>query len=113
MSAYPIFDRIEEMAWARHYQQIVREEKETELADDLEKGLPQHLFESLCIDHLQRHGANKQAISHAFDDDVESGDALPIDLLTVRRTLLCAGVQDMSMTFSKVMMANASWQKPV
>ncbi|HFR1882522.1 TPA: host-nuclease inhibitor Gam family protein, partial [Shigella sonnei] len=25
MSAYPIFDRIEEMAWARHYQQIVRE----------------------------------------------------------------------------------------
>ncbi|EPO3205314.1 hypothetical protein ACT9C3_004400, partial [Shigella flexneri] len=42
-----------------------------------------------------------------------SGDALPIDLLTVRRTLLCAGVQDMSMTFSKVMMANASWQKPV
>ncbi|HFF6170003.1 TPA: host-nuclease inhibitor Gam family protein, partial [Shigella flexneri] len=34
-SAYPIFDRIEEMAWARHYQQIVREEKETELADDL------------------------------------------------------------------------------
>ncbi|EFX7939852.1 host-nuclease inhibitor protein Gam, partial [Shigella sonnei] len=23
------------------------------------------------IDHLQRHGANKQAISHAFDDDVE------------------------------------------
>ncbi|HFT3359472.1 TPA: host-nuclease inhibitor Gam family protein, partial [Shigella sonnei] len=28
MSAYPIFDRIEEMAWARHYQQIVREEKE-------------------------------------------------------------------------------------
>ncbi|EFX2938921.1 TPA: host-nuclease inhibitor Gam family protein, partial [Shigella sonnei] len=21
MSAYPIFDRIEEMAWARHYQQ--------------------------------------------------------------------------------------------
>ncbi|MGT0323397.1 host-nuclease inhibitor Gam family protein, partial [Shigella flexneri] len=53
------------MAWARHYQQIVREEKETELADDLEKGLPQHLFESLCIDHLQRHGANKQAISHA------------------------------------------------
>lgn len=45
--------------------------KETELADDLEKGLPQHLFESLCIDHLQRHGASKQAISRAFDDDVE------------------------------------------
>ncbi|WP_074464192.1 host-nuclease inhibitor Gam family protein [Escherichia coli] len=71
MSTYPIFDRIEEQAWSRHYQQIVREEKETALADDLEKCLPQHLFESLCIDHLQRHGASKQAISRAFDDDVE------------------------------------------
>ncbi|HBP3695616.1 TPA: host-nuclease inhibitor protein Gam [Escherichia coli] len=71
MSTYPIFDRIEELAWSHHYQKIVREEKETELADDLEKGLPQHLFESLCIDHLQRHGASKQAISRAFDDDVE------------------------------------------
>ncbi|HIA3090040.1 host-nuclease inhibitor Gam family protein [Escherichia coli] len=71
MSTYPIFDRIEEQAWSRHYQQIVREEKETALADDLEKGLPQHLFESLCINHLQRHGASKQAISRAFDDDVE------------------------------------------
>lgn len=71
MSTCPIFDRIEEQAWLRHYQQIIREEKETELADDLEKGLPQHLFESLCIDHLQRHGASKQAISRAFDDDVE------------------------------------------
>ncbi|EFK1930766.1 host-nuclease inhibitor protein Gam [Escherichia coli] len=71
MSTYPIFDRIEEQAWSRHYQQIVREEKETALADNLEKGLPQHLFESLCIDHLQRHGASKQAISRAFDDDVE------------------------------------------
>ncbi|MEF4120655.1 host-nuclease inhibitor Gam family protein [Escherichia coli] len=71
MSTCPIFDRTEELAWSRHYQKIVREEKETELADDLEKGLPQHLFESLCIDHLQRHGASKQAISRAFDDDVE------------------------------------------
>ncbi|ELO3110705.1 host-nuclease inhibitor protein Gam [Escherichia coli] len=71
MSTCPIFDRIEEQAWSRHYQQIVREEKETALANDLEKGLPQHLFESLCIDHLQRHGASKQAISRAFDDDVE------------------------------------------
>ncbi|GMM26429.1 hypothetical protein KTU0001_38530 [Escherichia coli] len=35
------------------------------------KGLPQHLFESLCIDHLQRHGASKKAITRAFDDDVE------------------------------------------
>ncbi|MBB0286693.1 host-nuclease inhibitor Gam family protein [Escherichia coli] len=46
-------------------------QKEAELADDMEKGLPQHLFESLCIDHLQRHGASKKAITRAFDDDVE------------------------------------------
>jgi hypothetical protein len=50
---------------------IAREETEAELADDLEKGLPQHLFESLCIDNLQRHGASKKAISRAFDDDVD------------------------------------------
>ncbi|EOK9712541.1 host-nuclease inhibitor Gam family protein, partial [Escherichia coli] len=47
MNAWLIPDRIEEQSWARHYRQITREENETELADDLEKGLPQHLFESL------------------------------------------------------------------
>lgn len=62
MNAWLIPDRIEEQSWARHYQQIAREETEAELADDLEKGLPQHLFESLCIDNLQ---------SRAFDDDVD------------------------------------------
>ena len=62
MNAYYIQDRLEAQSWARHYQQIAREEKEAELADDMEKGLPQHLFESLCIDHLQRHGASKKAI---------------------------------------------------
>lgn len=71
MNAYYIQDRLEAQSWARHYQQIAREEKETELADDMEKGLPQHLFESLCIDHLQRHGASKKAITRALDDDVE------------------------------------------
>ncbi|EMJ0382637.1 host-nuclease inhibitor protein Gam, partial [Salmonella enterica] len=55
----------------RHYQQIAREEKESELSDDLEKGLSLHMLESLCIDELQRRGASKQAISRAFDDDVE------------------------------------------
>ncbi|BDD34572.1 Host-nuclease inhibitor protein Gam [Escherichia coli] len=65
MNAYYIQDRLEAQSWARHYQQIAREEKEAELADDMEKGLPQHLFESLCIDHLQRHGASKKAISLA------------------------------------------------
>ncbi|ECI0121132.1 host-nuclease inhibitor protein Gam, partial [Salmonella enterica subsp. enterica] len=43
----------------------------SELADDLEKGLSLHMLESLCMDELQRHGANKKAISRAFDDDVE------------------------------------------
>lgn len=71
MNAYYIQDRLEAQSWARHYQQIAREEKEAELADDMEKGLPQHLFESLCIDHLQRCGASKKAITRAFDDDVE------------------------------------------
>lgn len=70
-NAYYIQDRLEAQSWTRHYQQIAREEKEAELADDMEKGLPQHLFESLCIDHLQRHGASKKAITRAFDDDVE------------------------------------------
>ncbi len=44
MNAYYIQDRLEAQSWARHYQQIAREEKEAELADDMEKGLPQHLF---------------------------------------------------------------------
>lgn len=39
MNAYYIQDRLEAQSWARHYQQIAREEKEAELADDLEKGL--------------------------------------------------------------------------
>lgn len=62
MNAYYIQDRLEAQSWARHYQQLAREEKEAELADDMEKGLPQHLFESLCIDHLQRHGASKKPL---------------------------------------------------
>lgn len=71
MNAYLTYDRIEAQNWTRHYQQIAREEKESELADDLEKGLSLHMLESLCMDELPRHGANKKAISRAFDDDVE------------------------------------------
>ncbi|EAA8046421.1 host-nuclease inhibitor protein Gam [Salmonella enterica] len=71
MNAYLTYDRIEAQDWTRHYQQIAREEKESELSDDLEKGLSLHMLESLCIDELQRRGASKQAISRAFDDDVE------------------------------------------
>lgn len=71
MSAYLIQDRIEAQTWTRHYQQIAREEKENDLADDLEKGLGLGQFESLCIDQLQRRGASTKAIIRAFEDDVE------------------------------------------
>ena len=71
MAAYHFQDRIEEQSWNQHYQQLAREEKESELADDMEKGIPLRLLESLCIDELQRRGASKQAISRAFDDDVD------------------------------------------
>lgn len=71
MAAYHVLDRIEAQNWTRHYQQIAREEMESELADDMEKGLSLGRFESLCIDQLQRRGASKKAISRAFEDDVE------------------------------------------
>ncbi|EMQ9340430.1 host-nuclease inhibitor protein Gam [Escherichia coli] len=71
MNAWLVPDRIEEQSWAQHYRKIAREEKEAELADDLEKGLHQHMFESLCLNELQRRGASKLAINRAFDDDVE------------------------------------------
>ena len=71
MNAYYIQDRLEAQSWARYYQQIAREEKEAELADDMEKGLPQHLFESLCIDHFATPRGQQKAITRAFDDDVE------------------------------------------
>ncbi len=71
MNAFLAHERIEAQDWTRHYQQLAREEKEAELADDLEKGLPAHLLESFCVDNLLRRGASKQAISRAFDDDVE------------------------------------------
>lgn len=71
MNAYYAQDRIEAQDWTRHYQQIAREEKEDELAQDIEKALPQRHFEALCIDNLQRTGVSVQAISRAFDDDVD------------------------------------------
>ena len=63
MNAYYIQDRLEAQSWARHYQQLAREEKEAELADDMEKGLPQHLFESLCIEIIC-NAARGQQKSH-------------------------------------------------
>lgn len=71
MNAYYAQDRIEAQDWTRHYQQIAREEKEDELVQDIEKALPQRHFEALCIDNLQRTGVSVQAISRAFDDDVD------------------------------------------
>lgn len=76
MAAYHVQDRIEEQSRNQHYQQLAREERESELADDMEKGLPLRLLESLCIDELQRRGASKQAISRAFDDDVDFQDRM-------------------------------------
>lgn len=46
MNAYYIQDRLEAQSWARHYQQIAHEEKEAELADDMEKACP-----STCLNH--------------------------------------------------------------
>ncbi|EKS4789378.1 gam [Salmonella enterica] len=71
MNAYAIYDAIEQRREHDDAIRILREEKEFELANNLERGLSQHLFESLCVEHLQRHGANKKAISRAFDNDVE------------------------------------------
>ncbi|HAX5209054.1 TPA: host-nuclease inhibitor protein Gam [Escherichia coli] len=71
MNAYLVQDCTDAMDWTRHYQQVAREEKEADLADDLEKGLHQHMFESLCLNELQRRGASRQAISRTFDDDVD------------------------------------------
>ncbi len=61
MNAYYIQDRLEAQSWARHYQQIAREER-GRTGRRHGKGLPQHLFESLCIDHLQRCGASKKPL---------------------------------------------------
>ncbi|HEL8054227.1 TPA: host-nuclease inhibitor protein Gam [Escherichia coli] len=84
---YYLYDRAEEQREAHHWQQIAREEAIQELADYLEKGLPQHLFESLCIDHLQRHGASKQAINRAFDDDVEFQERMAEHISDIAETI--------------------------
>lgn len=44
MNAYYIQDRLEAQSWVRHYQQIAREEKEAELADD-----PKRVCPSICL----------------------------------------------------------------
>ncbi|MBK4119376.1 host-nuclease inhibitor protein Gam [Pluralibacter gergoviae] len=66
MNAYRAYDAIEQKSWDTHYQQVASEEREVELADDFEKGLPFHKFESLFIAELLRCGASKQAIIAAF-----------------------------------------------
>lgn len=71
MNAYAIYDAIEQRRERDDVLRILREEEESELANNLERGLPQHLLESLCVDHLQRRGVSKRAISRAFDNDAE------------------------------------------
>lgn len=71
MNAYAIYDVIEQRRECDDVLRILREEEEFELANNLERGLSLHMLESVCIDNLQRHGANKKAIGRAFDDDVE------------------------------------------
>jgi len=71
MNAYYAQDRIEAQDWTRHYQKIEREDRESNLAEDIEKGLLQRHFEAVCIEQLQRRGVSVHAISLAFDDDVD------------------------------------------
>lgn len=70
MNAWLIPDRIEEQSWARHYQQIAREETEAELADDPKKVCP-----NTCLNRYASIICNvtgpAKAISRAFDDDVD------------------------------------------
>lgn len=70
MNAYYIQDRLEAQSWARHYQQLAREEKEAELADDMEKACP-----STCLNRYASIICNAtgpaKSITRAFDDDVE------------------------------------------
>ncbi len=69
MNAYYIQDRLEAQSWARHYQQIAREEKEAELADDTERVCPICLNRSASI--ICNVTGPAKAITRAFDDDVE------------------------------------------
>ncbi|MGK9174153.1 host-nuclease inhibitor Gam family protein [Yokenella regensburgei] len=71
MNAYYALDRIEEQSWIVAQHQIECTERINELADDLEKALKQRFLEDMCLSELQRLGASKQAISRAFDDDVD------------------------------------------
>lgn len=71
MNAYHVQDRIEEQSWVNFQAQEEKSARVNELTDDLEKGLKQHLLEGICLSELQRLGASKQAISRAFDDDVD------------------------------------------
>lgn len=71
MNAYRAYDRIEDQHWSAYYQQVEKAERINTLADELEKAFKQRFLEELCLSELQRHGASKQAISRAFDDDVD------------------------------------------
>lgn len=69
MNAYHVQDRIEEQSWVNYQARVEKAARVNELAEDLKKALKQHFLEGICMSELQRHGASKQAISRAFDDD--------------------------------------------
>ena len=71
MNAYRAYDRIEDQRWASYHRQVEKYERVNKLADELEAALKQRMLEDICLSELQRHGASKQAISRAFDDDVD------------------------------------------
>ncbi|MFW8217588.1 host-nuclease inhibitor Gam family protein [Klebsiella pneumoniae] len=37
----------------------------------MKKNLPQHLFKSLYINHLQHHKTNKKSITHTFNNNIK------------------------------------------
>ena len=70
MNAYYIQDRLEAQSWARHYQQIAREEKRQNWQTTWKKACP-----STCLNRYASIICNAtgpaKAITRAFDDDVE------------------------------------------
>ncbi|WP_257160974.1 host-nuclease inhibitor Gam family protein [Escherichia coli] len=72
MNAYYIQDRLEAQSWARHYQQLAREEKEAELADDMEKSLPQPERDITPVNDetMQEINTLLIALDKTWDDDL-------------------------------------------
>lgn len=76
MNAFLIHDRIEDIAWDKHYAQVCQQEREHELADWFDKSLKHNLFESLARNALAGKVEHPKAISTAFDDDCDFQEEL-------------------------------------